>query len=129
MRNIEIVGIVTDYTTQRKEGKGITLPAAVAWTRRVNMEKLFSAKKLIDEAIQEIQQRYADDEHSTETKDKSGNTVRSIKPEYLEEYYKAQSDIMVQETDVEIKKVKVEDLGDIVLSDADMDTIAFMLGD
>ena len=36
---------------------------------------------------------------------------------------------MVQETDVDIKKVKVEDLGDIVLSDADMDTIAFMLGD
>lgn len=131
MKNIEIMAIVNAYTAQKEtgDGRGLTLPAAVAWKRRVNMDKLFAAKKLIDDALQEIQQKYGDDEHSEENTDKDGNAVRTIKKEFVAEFFKAQTDILEQDTDVDVKKVKVEDLKDLTLSDADMDTIAFMLDD
>lgn len=125
MRNLEIANIVTAYTAQKEKGDGIKLPAAVAWKRRVNMDKLFRAKKLIDDALKEIGEKYADDEHSVEGE----NGSRKVKEKYLGEYFRAQGEILAQDTEVDIRKVKVEDLGDIELSDADMDTLAFMLED
>ena len=124
MKNIEIVTIVNAYTEQKADGRGMKLPAKTAWTRRVNMDRLFRAKGIIDEALKEISDRYADDEHSTETDGK-----RVVKPEYIPQYAKEQSEILLQDTDVDIRKVTVEDLGDIELTDADMDTLAFMLDD
>lgn len=119
MINLEIVSIVTAY----QRGTSLKLPAAVAWKRRVNMDKLFRAKKLIDEALQEARQPYLDDEHSTEVD--GGN--RQVKPEYIDEFVRSQNEVLSQETDIDIKKVKIEDIGDIEISDADMDTIAFMI--
>ena len=121
MRNIEIVSIITAY----QKGTSLKLPAAVAWKRRGNLDKLVQAKKLIDEALQEARQPYLDDEHSTEVE--GGN--RQVKPEYIDEFVSAQNEILMQDTDVDIKKVKIEDVGEIEISDADMDTIAFMLED
>ena len=124
MKNLEIVAIVNVYTAQKEKGEGIKLPAKVAWKRRVNMDKLFHAKGIIDEALKEIGQKYADDEHSTEAEKGNG---RKVKPEYMEEFVLAQGEILTQDTEVDVQKVKIEDLGDVELSDADMDTIAFML--
>lgn len=121
MKNIDILTIVTAY--QKTDGT-LTLPAKVAWIRRVNLKKLAEAKAIIDEAMQEIQQRFADDEHSSE---KDGQ--RLVKPQYMAEFSKAQADILLQETDVDIKKISIEDLGDITLSDKQMDTIAFMISE
>jgi len=121
MKNIEICGIVTAYTSGKSTMK---LPAAVAWKRRVNMSRLMDAKKIIDEALQEIGKQYADDEHSTE---KDGQ--RTVKPEYLPEYLKAQAEIMEQETDVAVQTIRIEDVGDITLSDDDMNTLAFMIAE
>lgn len=133
MQNLEIVGIVNAYMAKkeqdakdRKEGVYVDemkLPAAVAWKRRVNMDKLFKAKALIDDAMKELSEKYADDEHSVEGE----NGVRRVKEEYLPEYLKAQGEIMAQDTELDIRKVKIEDLGEIELSDSDMDTIGFMI--
>ena len=129
MKNADIMAITRIYTKnkQDKDKKELKLPAAIAWKRRVNMDKVFKAKAIIDEAMQELSQKYADDEHSVEKQDENGETMRTVKPEYLAEYAKAQVDILSQETDVDIKKVKIEDLGDIDLSDDDLDTLAFMI--
>ena len=133
MQNLEIMGIVNAYMAKkeqdakdRKEGVYVDemkLPAAVAWKRRVNMDKLFKAKALIDDAMKELSEKYADDEHSVEGE----NGVRRVKEEYLPEYLKAQGEIMAQDTELDIRKVKIEDLGEIELSDSDMDTIGFMI--
>lgn len=133
MTNLEIVGIVNAYMAKkeqdakdRKEGMYVDemkLPAAVAWKRRVNIDKLFKAKALIDDAMKELGEKYADEEHSIEGE----NGGRQVKEEYLPEYLKAQGEILAQETDVDIRKVKIEDLGEIELSDSDMDTIGFMI--
>ena len=121
MKNIDILTIVTAF--QKTDGT-LTLPAKIAWTRRVNYKKLMEAKTIIDEAMQEIQSKYADDEHSSE---KDGQ--RLVKPQYMAEFSKEQADILLQETDVDIKMIPIEDLGDIALSDKQMDTIAFMISE
>ena len=54
---------------------------------------------------------------------------RVIKPEYVADFRREQAEIMEQDTEVEIRKVSIQELGNIELSDADMDTIAFMLED
>lgn len=137
MKNVEILGIVTAYTEQkeaiskaRKEGKAVDelrLPAAIAWKRRVNIDKLFQAKKLIDEAMDDIKKRYSDDEHSEEATSAAGEKVRAIKSKYQAEFMKEQGDILIQDTDVDIKKIKIEDIDGIALTDEDMDTLSFMI--
>lgn len=121
MKNLEIVAIVNAY----QKGTSLKLPAAVAWKRRVNIDKLFKAKNLIDEALQEAREPYLDDEHSVPME----NGGRQILPEFVDAFAQAQSEILTQETDIDIKKVKIEDIGDIEISDADMDTLAFMIKD
>jgi len=119
MKNIEIASIVRTYHSGKSEMK---LPAAVAWKRRMNMAKLIEANAIIEEALQDVSKQYADDEHSIE---KDGQ--RTVKPEYMAEFAKAQAEILDQDTEVDIRKVKIEDIGDIEVTDADMDTIAFMI--
>ena len=129
MKNLEIVTIVNAYIARHKDGEGMKLPAKAAWTRRVNMDKLFHAKGIIDEAMKEILQKYSDEEHSEEKELEDGRKDRVIKPEYVADFRREQTEIMEQDTEVEIRKVSVSELGNIELSDADMDTIAFMLED
>ena len=124
MKNLDIVGVANAYTMQRQSGNTIKLPAAVAWKRRVNMDKIVHANQLIQEALQEIKTRYSDDEHSEAIEGKSG---RKVKDNYLPEFFREQTEILQQETDIDIVKVNINDLGDIELSDADMDTLAFMI--
>lgn len=123
MKNLEILSIVNTYSAQKEKGEGIKLPAAVAWKRRLNLDKLFKAKGIIDEALKEVGQKYADDEHSTEAED--GN--RKVRAEYMQEFVTAQGEILTQETPVDIQKVPIDAIGDVELSDADMDTLAFMI--
>lgn len=122
MKNLDIMAITNAYMAQKEKSEGLKLPAAVAWKRRLNMDKLFHAKEIIDEALREIAQKYADDEHA----DKDG-TGWKVKQEYIEAFAKEQAEILRQETDIDIRTIKIEDLGDITLTDTDMDTLAFML--
>lgn len=123
MRNVDIMAITNAYTTQKEKGTSLKLPAAIAWKRRVNMDKLFNARKIIEEAIGEVQKKYSDDEHSTGTED----GARKVKQEYIADFMNEQTEILNQDTEVDISKVKVDALGDIQLTDEDMDTLAFML--
>lgn len=129
MKNLEIVTIVNAYIARHKDGEGMKLPVKAAWTRRVNMDKLFHAKGIIDEAMKEILQKYSDEDHSEEKELEDGRKDRVIKPEYVADFRRERAEIMEQDTEVEIRKVSVSELGNIELSDADMDTIAFMLED
>ena len=127
MKNIEIISIVNSYRLLHQVSEGIKLPVKVAWTRRVNMDKLFHAKGIIDEALKEIRDKYFDDVHSEEHETEDGKKDRRIKKEYEQDFLNEQKEITEQETDIEIRKVKLEDLGDVNLSDLEMDTLSFML--
>lgn len=119
--NVEIMAITNGY----RKGTSFRLPAAIAWKRRVNMDKLFKARALIEEALTEVRAPFLTDDKSTATEDGG----RQILPEFVAEYSKAQNDILSQKTDVDIKTIPIEELGSVELSDADMDTIAFMIKD
>lgn len=137
MYNYEIEGIVRNFLEEKnkvlkaqennEEIQSLKLPIAVAWKRRLNLNKLAKAKEVIDEAIQECQKKYATDERSEVVQDEKGQEIRRIKNEFLNEYINEYNEIMNQETDIDIKKVKVEDLGDLILTDEQLDSLAFMI--
>lgn len=130
MTNIEIVQILDVYSASKADNKKVEelrLPAAVAWKRRVNLKRLIRAREVIDEALREIDQRYADDQHSDEVPAADGNRARAVKKEYLGEYMRERTDILMQDTDVTISAIKIGDLDGLSLSESDMDTIAFMI--
>lgn len=132
MQNYEIVRITNAYNLEKasiayskKEGKQVeevALPAAVAWKRRINFDKLIAARKLIDEALKELEDRFADDEHSF-----MDGGVRKVKTEYMPDFEKTYKEILEQETDVDIKKVKLSELEGLTISDSYMDTFVFMI--
>lgn len=147
MKNLEIAAIVGAYTAKRNETAALKeknvevselkLPAAIAWKRRVNLDKLIKAKTLIDEALKEISEKYSADTYSDEKEitvvgedgKETTKTERFVKAEFIDDFRKEQTDILDQDTDVSIKKVKIEELADLSLSDDDMDTLAFMIED
>lgn len=132
MKNSEIVAIVDSYIAskkreakEREEGLYVTqlsLPAFVAWKRRVNFKKLFEAYDLIMEALKEADLKYSDDEHSS-----TEGEIKKVKPEFLSQYFKDRMDILEQETEIPIAKVKVSEIGDVDLTDDDLDTLMFMI--
>ena len=137
MYNFEITTIVGNFLNEKekilkaqKEGKeyfSLKLPISVAWKRRININKLMKANEIIDEAIKEFQQKYATDEYSEAIVDEQGQEMRRIKDQYLDEYKNTYNEILNQKTDVDIKKVKIEDLGDLILTDEELDSLAFMI--
>lgn len=126
MVNAEIVAIVNTYLKSKQEGHDIRLPAATSWKRRVNLDKLYKAKLLIDEALEELQAKYNDNEHSEEKETEEGK-MRFVKPAYRQAFLNAQKEILMQDTPVSVSKIKIGDLGDITLTDEEMDTLAFMI--
>lgn len=136
MKNYEIVNLVRTYVAVRNaKTEEVKLPAAVAWKKRLNFDKLSHANELIVEAQKEINERYSDDEHSLEVevtyKDEDGmtkkKTERRVRDEFVTEFEKELKTLFDQETDVDIKKVKIDDLNGVDLTDADMDTLWFMI--
>lgn len=120
MKNYEIIGVLNTYRQTTGE---LRLPASVAWKRRLNIKKLGEIEKLIKEAEREIQQGYSDDTYSMDM----GDGMRQVRKEYLTEYNKKLNELYEQDTPVEIQKISIEDLGNLDISDKEMDTIAFMI--
>ena len=130
MRNDDILFVVNSYYALKGK-ETVTLPASVAWKRRLNLKELIKASETINEALEEIKQKYSDDDHSSPKTVKDANDkdveTRVVKPEYLSDFIKEQQEVLTQETDVTVRKIKIEDLGSIDLSDDMLDTLEFMI--
>ena len=131
MKNSDILFIVNSYyALKNKEAEGkvkvTDLPASVAWKRRLNFKDLIKASETIHEALREVDDKFADDEHS-EPKTFDGKELKVVRSEYIEEYSKAQTEILSQDTDVTIRKFKIEELEGKDLSDEMLDTLMFMI--
>lgn len=136
MKNFEIVDITNSYLKLKNSDKvSMSLPIVVSWKRRVNLKKLLKIRDTIFEAVSELDKLYFDEDHSTELtdsdgkkiKDANGENLRAVKEEFREEYVTKKKELFDAETDVEIKKVKLEDLKDVTLSDDEMNTLMFMI--
>lgn len=123
MTNNEVKSIVDAYTKIKEKGTDSKIPVRAAWTRRKNLKKIMEAYATYREAFADLQQRYSDDEHSVE----HANGDRQIKMQYMPQYQKEVTELLSLDADVTFEKIKIEDLGDCVLSDTEMDTLAFMI--
>lgn len=121
MKNNDIVMILN---AMNSSDHSVKYPVSVAWKRRLNKKALMDANAVIEEALNEIKHDFSDDEHSTADGDK-----RMVKPEFMDEFLKRHEEIMSQETDVKIQKIKLSELDGLTLSDNDMDSLAFMIED
>lgn len=122
MKNYEIQSICNALSRQQEDMK---LPISVAWKRRQNIAKLLQANGMIDGALRDIQKAYADEEHS----DSLGNDSWQIKPEFMDEYGKQVEELLNQDTEIVIQKVPLSAIGDITVSDAQLQTLAFMISE
>ena len=130
MKNSDILFIVNSYYVLKGK-ETVALPASVAWKRRLNLKDLIKASETINEALEEIKQKYSDDDHSNLKTIKDANDkdveTRVVKPECLSDFIKEQQEVLTQETDVPVRKIKIEELGSIELSDEVLDTLEFMI--
>ncbi len=121
MLNKEIVAIIDAINNS---DHSVKFPVAVAWKRRLNKKALMDADAVIEEALNELKSDFSDDERSTADGDK-----RMVKPEFMNDFIKRYNEIMAQETDVKIQKIKLSELDGLNLSDKDMDSLEFMIED
>lgn len=130
MLNSDILIIVNSYYALKGK-ETVSLPASVAWKRRLNLKDLIRASETINEALQELSNKYNDDAHSMTKKvvDTNGKETETkvVKPEYLTDFINAQKEILAQDTDVTIRKIKIGELEGISLSDEILDTLEFMI--
>lgn len=103
MKNVDILTITASYAMLKRENQkdgsqGMILPVSVSWKRRLNMKDLFSARETIEEAIRD-----------------AGEDKLLI------------DEIVNQDTDVKIRKIKMEEIADVKVTDAEMDTLMFMI--
>lgn len=135
MFNSDIIGIVASYRAllmkEAKMEKAPELPVAVSWARRLNMKELGKAAETINEALRDLDDQYNTDERSMDKEvaleDGKKTTVRIVKDEFMEEYSKKRLEILSQKTDVKIKMISIEALKDVALTEAQMDTLEFMI--
>lgn len=105
MKNVDILSITATYAMLKRESQkdgsqGMVLPVSVAWKRRLNMKDLFSARETIEKAIRE-----------------AGEDSKLI------------DEIINQDTDVTVRKIKMDDIADVKVSEDEMDTLMFMIED
>lgn len=122
LKNYEILDIKEAFN---RATSTLTLPIAIAWKRRLNYEKINNISRIIFEALDDVSKNYTDDKYSY-IEEETGN--RKVRDEYIAEFTQKRSEILNQETEIDIQMVDIEDLGDnLTISDSDMDTLAFMI--
>lgn len=129
--NYEINGIVealadpkSIMNTSDPEKK---LPIEILWKMDENLEKLQSIDSRIRKKRGEIEQSYADDEHSYMDTLESGQSVRKIKEEYLREFNAKIMELMQIQNEVEISPIDLNTLQGYSLVPRDYRSIRFML--
>ena len=121
-KNYEILDIKEAFN---KSTSTLALPIAIAWKRRLNYEKILEISRIIYNALDEVSEQFADDEHSYIDEE---NNMRKVRNEYMKEFENKKIEILEQETDIDIQMVNIEDLGEnLNITDSDMNTLAFMI--
>lgn len=132
LKNSEITTIIKRIRSSAEQDEkspdsAARLPFAVQWKKRLNFKELLRISEIISEEEQKIDSAYLDDGHSYQAKDASGNDIRRIKNSYIAEFSRKKAELYDAETDVEIRTVSPDELYGAMLTDLQMDAIAFMV--
>lgn len=102
------------------------LPVSLLWKMDENFEKLRSVYSRIEKKRSQIEQQFADDEHSYEdTVD--GQQIRKIKDKYAKDFSEKINEFMILENTIEINPVLIKEFDGKSLTPRDYRNIRFML--
>lgn len=104
------------------------LPIKVQWGMKKNIDTLLDIRKTYSDFYEKIQQKYADDEYSSDVEE-NGEIKRIVKEEYLEDFNKELMDIVNTETEVKIVQFDIDEFGDIEIDAKDMSVLSFFIID
>lgn len=104
------------------------LPIKVQWGMKKNIDTLLDIRKTYSDFYEKIQQKYADDEYSSDVEE-NGEIKRIVKEEYLEDFNKELMDIVNTETEVKIVQFNIDEFGDIEIDAKDMSVLSFFIID
>lgn len=134
LTNYEVQNIIAWLNAKSTEEFTKKLPMSIKWPLHKNTTKLNMLAKDYEEVRQELEARYATDEKSEEVKkiDENGEeqTVREVKPEFLEKFQQEQIELLMQENETRLYMEKEEELfkiEDSNFSMADLDMLSFMI--
>lgn len=104
------------------------LPIKVQWGMKKNIDTLLDIRKTYSDFYEKIQQKYADDEYSSDVEE-NGEIKRIVKEEYLEDFNKELMDIVNTETEGKIVQFNIDEFGDIEIDAKDMSVLSFFIID
>ena len=96
------------------------LPIKVAYTLKRNIDRLNKPFKLINEQRVELVKKYGEP-----MKDKPEEFI--VSPEKREEFFKEFNELMDFEEEVDIRKLTIDELGDVEITPEELSIIEFML--
>ena len=130
LTNAQVINIINGVNNSKDLVEN-EFPIKFAWLFQKNIKILNELADMINQQLITLESKYADDEHSVneEMVDDNGKTQikRVVKPEYVQQFMKQRMEFLNLDNDINIQTFKVEDLGDINISLAVMNTLSFML--
>lgn len=113
----EALKIINSEDSFRKDVK-IKVPGKMNWALRLNIKAMTDRYTLFQEARTDLAQKFTDegkveDDH--------------VKPEFIEEWTYAISELLVQENELEITPIKRADFEDLPLSMPEFDFLELMV--
>ena len=100
-----------------RNNTALKIPGALDWSLRVNLKKLNEIYALYEEARIELGQRYI-------SEGKVENDF--VKPEYKKDYQNDLVELLEQESEIDIRPLKIKDFIDIPLSMPEKDFMLYM---
>ena len=102
------------------------LPISIMWKIDENFERIKNIHNRLQKRREQIEQKYADDEHSVIETIK-GQQVRKVKDKYAMDFGKELGELMSITNEVEIDPIMIDVFNDKAFTPKDYRTIRFML--
>ena len=131
LKNIEIETIVNslDSSTSIRNSSDPAkkLPIKLLWKIEKNYKTLRSLVDQLHAMRDTIVSKYSTDEKSVEETLESGETIRKVKPEFLDEWRTELEELAQVENDVEIDTISITEIENLDMVPGDFATIKFMV--
>ena len=129
LSNLEIMNFIAWFNLEENQGtddepmmvkktieKLDKCSTSFKWNLRKNMAKFMDAARLYEEAVKELQEKYASDEKSEDVtivdENNQEHIERRVRAAYIEEFQREQYELLSQTNDVKLTLVHEEDFMD-----------------
>lgn len=122
-KNIELMEINNAITKMQESAT--RFPAKVLWNLKINKKRITEVLTVCAECEKEIKAEYSTDDKSTISEENP--EIRTVRPEYLQEFQTKIFELNMQETDIDINTVPFSLVEDIDMTPTEWTAIEFMI--